>query len=81
MVLGATMAITEKIQEYVHRLPTAFQTEVLDFVEYLVAKAERETGRAEERAWSTLSLTLAMRGMEDENTPTYTASDLKVVFS
>jgi len=75
------MAITEKIQQYVQRLPASFQTEVLDFAEYLLAKAERETARREERAWSGLSLSLAMRGMEDEDMPTYTTSDLKVVFS
>ena len=75
------MAITERIQQYVQRLPTAFQTEVLDFVEYLVAKAERKTGREEERDWAALSLTLAMRGMEDDNVPAYTTADLKVVFS
>ena len=75
------MAITDRIQQYVQRLPTSFQTEVLDFVEYLLAKAERETGREEERAWSALSLSLAMRGMEDENTPTYTTADLKEVFA
>jgi len=75
------MAITERIQQYVQRLPTVFQTEVLDFVEYLVAKAERTTGREEERDWSALSLTLAMRGMEDDNAPAYTTADLKVVFS
>ena len=75
------MAITEKIQEYVQRLPTPFQTQVLDFVEYLVAKAERETGRREEREWSALSVAFALRGMEDETTPAYTVSDLKVVFS
>jgi len=28
-----------------------------------------------------LSLSFAMRGMEDEDTPTYTTDDLKVVFS
>jgi hypothetical protein len=75
------MAITERIQQYVQRLPAAFQTEVLDFVEYLVAKAERNAGREEERDWSALSLTLAMRGMEDDNIPAYTTADLKVVFS
>jgi hypothetical protein len=75
------MALTEKIQEYVDRLPAAFQAEVLDFVEYLLAKTEREAVRQEERAWSDLSLALAMRGMEDEDAPTYTLSDLRVEFS
>ena len=63
------------------RLPTSFQVEVLDFVEYLLAKAEREAVRQKEKAWSDLSLSIAMRGMEDEDTPTYTTGDLKVVFS
>jgi hypothetical protein len=75
------MVLAEKIQQYVERLPTAFQAEVLDFVEYLLAKAEREEARQEERAWSDLSLSSAMRGMEDEDTPTYTMSDLRVEFS
>ena len=75
------MIIAEKIQQYVQRLPASVQTEVLDFVEYLLAKAEHEVFLREERAWSGLSLTSAMRGMEDEDTPTYTTSDLKVVFS
>jgi len=80
-VQEAVMVITERIQQYVQRLPTSFQVEVLDFVEYLLAKAEREAARQEEKAWSDLSLSFAMRGMEDENTPTYTTDDLKVVFS
>ena len=75
------MVITERIQQYVQRLPTSFEIEVLDFVEYLLAKAEREAVRQEEKAWSDLSLSCAMRGMEDEDAPTYTTDDLKVVFS
>ena len=75
------MVITERIQRRIQELPASFQTEVLDFVEYLLTKADRETLRQEERDWSSLSLTLAMRGMEDEKAPTYTTSDLKVVFA
>jgi len=75
------MVITERIQQYVQRLPTSFQVEVLDFVEYLLAKAEREAVRQEEKAWSALSLSFAMLGMEEEDTPTYTTDDLKVFFS
>jgi ribonucleotide reductase beta subunit family protein with ferritin-like domain len=70
------MAITEKIQQYVQKLPAAFQAEVLDFVEYLFAKAERQ----EAREWSDLSLAFAMRGMEDDASPLYTTADLKVIF-
>jgi hypothetical protein len=75
------MALSERIQEHVERLPASFQVEVLDFVEYLLAKAEREAVRQERRLWSNLSLSSAMRGMEEEDVPTYTTADLKVVFS
>ena len=70
------MAITEKIHQRVQRLPASFQAEVLDFVEYLLAKAKRE--EAEE--WLDFSLASAMRGLEDEAAPMYTTADLKVVF-
>ena len=71
------MAITEKIQQHVQKLPASFQAEVLDFVEYLLAKVRQR----EEGDWSDLSLAFAMRGMEDETTPVYTRADLKVVFA
>lgn len=74
------MAIAEKVHQYVQALPKSRQIEVLDFVEYLLAKLERETAQRDERDWSALSLALAMRGMEDEDGPTYTMADLKVVF-
>lgn len=70
------MLAVDRIQTYLQRLPPHFQTQALDFIEYLLAKAERE--QTEE--WSTLSLAYAMRGMEDEETPIYTIADLKVVF-
>ena len=75
------MMLTDRIQESVERLPPAFQAEVLDFVEYLLAKAERRTLKDEAASWYDLSLSAAMRGMEYEDTPAYTMSDLKVVFS
>ncbi len=69
------MVLTEKIQEYIQRLPPAFQEEVLDYLEFLLAKAERE-----EKAWTRFSLDSAMRGMEDEPVQ-YTLADLKVKYS
>jgi len=69
------MTLDEKIYQQVQKLPSAFQEELLDFVRFLLMKAERQ----EEREWSSLSLSSAMRGMEDEE-PLYTLSDLKVVF-
>jgi hypothetical protein len=74
------MVLAEKIQQRVERLPAALQAEVLDFVEYLLTKIEREAVLQEGRAWSDYSLSLAMRGMEDEDTPIYTVSDLEVRF-
>ncbi|MEW6607425.1 MAG: DUF2281 domain-containing protein [bacterium] len=73
--------IAERIQEDVQRLPNFLQAEVLDFIEYLLLKAERETLRHEEKKWATSSLAFAMRGMEDEDTPVYTTADLRMVFS
>ena len=75
------MVLSEKIQQYVRKLPASLQAEVLHYVEYLLSKAEREIVRQERKSWSSLSLTSAMRGMEDDQMPTYTTSDLKVVYS
>jgi hypothetical protein len=75
------MIITERIHQYVQKLPESLQAEVLDFVEYLLLKVERETGQQDELLWSHLSLSLAMRGMEDEDTPNYTTADMKEIFS
>jgi uncharacterized protein YecE (DUF72 family) len=72
--------LSERIQQSLEQLPTSFQTEVLDFIEYLAAKAEREAFEREKREWSNLSLCFAMRGMEDEDTSAYTLADIKVVF-
>jgi hypothetical protein len=69
------MTLDEKIQYYAKKLPSSFQEELLDFVEYLLAKAEQE----EKRQWSSLSLSSALRGMEEEP-DLYNISDLKVVF-
>ena len=75
------MNVTEKINERVQQLPERTQSEVLDFVEYLLEKAERQQARREEREWSRQALSLAMRGMKDENGPEYTAEDLEERFS
>ncbi len=75
------MTVAEKIHQHVHKLPESFQVEVLDFVEYLLSKADRDATRREELVWSDLSLALAMRGMEDEDAPQYSIADLKEMFS
>jgi hypothetical protein len=75
------MALTDKIQEGVQQLPTTLHAEMIDFVEYFLARAKRESSEHEEGLWSNLSLTFAMRGMEDEDSPQYSKADLKVIFS
>ena len=75
------MVVAERIHQYVQKLPASLQVEVLDFIEYLLSKLEREADEQGELSWPALSLTLAMRRMEDEEMPAYTTADLKVVFS
>ena len=74
------MAIIDQIQQRVQQLPITSQAEVLDFVEYLLTKTNRETAREEEEHWNELSLATAMRGIEDEDGQIYTTDDLKVIF-
>jgi hypothetical protein len=75
------MLLSERIQQYVQTLPAPLQAQVLDYVEYLMAKAEQEVIQQEKKDWSRMSLSSAMHRMENEDVPTYTTSDLKVAFS
>jgi len=75
------MVVAERIRVHVQKLPELLQAEVLDFVEFLLLKVERESTEQDEIGWTNFSLTMAMRGMEDEDTPTYTTADLRVVFT
>ena len=75
------MLAVERIQEYVQKLPQPLQAQVLDFVEFLLSRVERENGNRDEKDWSAMSLAFAMRGMENGDGPVYTVADLKVVFS
>jgi hypothetical protein len=70
------MTLDEKIQQYIQKLPRSFQEELLDFVEYLLMKAEQQ----EKQDWVSLSLSSAMRDMEDESA-LYNLSDIRVAFS
>ncbi|MEW5938828.1 MAG: hypothetical protein AB1750_04145, partial [Chloroflexota bacterium] len=72
------MLVSEKIQKYAERLPERMQIEALDFIEYLLSRWKQET--EEDAEWNELSLSMMMRGMEDEPGPEYTLDDLKVVF-
>ena len=68
------MSLAEEIHQHVKELPEPLQAEVLDFVEFIESKAERN--REAKREWSEFSLSSAMRGMEEEASP-YTLKDLK----
>jgi len=66
------MTISERIQERLRGLPEPTQREVLDFVEYLAHKL-----RKEDDEWSRLSVTAALRGLEEETWPQYNEADFK----
>lgn len=70
------MTVSEKIIEHIRHLPEPIQVEVLDFVKYLENKADAE----ERSAWSSFSLSQAMRDMESEAS-SYSEQDLKEVFT
>lgn len=74
------MAVAEKITEQVQELPEPMQREVLDFIEYLLTRTEREAATDDDRQWSRRSLSLAMGGMEDEDAGEYSIADLKESF-
>ena len=69
------MALDEKIYEYVQKLPWSLQEELLNFIQYLLVKAEQQ----EKQEWGLLSLSSAMRDMEDEP-ELYSMADIKVMF-
>jgi hypothetical protein len=70
------MTLDEKIHRYAQELPLSFQQELFDYVQYLLIKAEQQ----EKQGWSSLSLSSAMRELENEP-DLYRLSDLKVVFA
>ena len=75
------MTTLESIHQYAQMLPDSLQQEVLDFVRFLLFKREQEIApEQDDIEWSNFSLASAMRGMGDEDTPVYTAADLKEVF-
>ena len=70
------MTLDEKIHLYTQKLPYSFQEEVFDFVQYLLTKAEQQ----ERQDWASVSLSSAMRDMEDEP-DLYNLSDLRIIFA
>ena len=59
------------------KLPQPFQREALDFIEFLAQKAARGETVREDAEWEGFSLAQAMRGFEDEDSPTYSEDDIK----
>ena len=70
------MTLDEKIHRYAQKLPLSFQEELFDFVQYLLMKAEQQ----EKQDWTSLSLTSAMRDIDDEPA-LYNVSDIRVSFA
>ena len=73
--------LSERIQESLEQLPASFQAEVLDFIEYLAAKAEREAFEREKREWSHLSLSFAMSCSSSTFRKLIPCADIKKFFS
>jgi hypothetical protein len=70
------MSVTELIAQKVSSLPDEKQTEVLDFVEFLLQKTELEPEQ-EIKMWSQFSLDQVMQGLENDALPDYSLSDMK----
>lgn len=66
------MTLDEKIRLNAQNLLYSFQEEVFDFVQFLLLKSEKKD-------WESLSLSNAMRDMEDEP-DVYNISDLRTTF-
>lgn len=65
----------EIIIQSVRELPEFEKSEVLDFIQYLRTKIEQK----KKKDWADFSLSSAMRGMEEEQTP-YSLEDIKESF-
>ncbi|WP_298984026.1 DUF2281 domain-containing protein [Caldilinea sp.] len=70
------MTIDEKVYQQLQRLPHSLQEELLDFVQFLLMKAKRR----EKQEWFSLSLSSALRDMDDEPA-LYDLADIKVIFA
>lgn len=68
------MTTANQIAQHLQTLLEPVLREVLDFVEFLKSRHKIPKDREEDTMWTDLSLTSAMRGMEDEETP-YTLTE------
>jgi len=69
------MALDEIVYQYAQRLPKSLQEELLNYIQYLLVKAEQQ----EKQEWGLLSLSSAMRELEDEPA-LYSMADIKENF-
>jgi hypothetical protein len=74
------MTTIQQITHHLQSLPDPVCREVLQFVELLVEKTDRDLAHDEDRQWPEFSLTQAMRGMEGESDLEFTLDDLKERF-
>jgi hypothetical protein len=70
------MTVKQIIQAKIDILPESKQTEVLNFLNLLIESDRELSTQQESLDWSQFSLTQAMQGLEDDNLPEYTESDL-----
>ncbi len=70
------MTLEEKIYQQVQGLPQSLQEELLDFVQFLLMKAEQR----EKQEWLAFSLYSALQDMDNEPA-LYSLTDIKVTFA
>ncbi len=73
--------LLEKVLGEVSRLSVQDRQALAEFLQAELAKGYDSDSAAEKEIFSNLSLAMAMRGMESENGPEYSDSDLKESFS
>ncbi|MFH1732472.1 MAG: DUF2281 domain-containing protein [Planctomycetota bacterium] len=74
------MTVAKEIVGHLEKMPELLQVKVLDFIEYLEAKASAGQEAHSRKDWTTFSLASAMRGLEDEPS-SYSPDDLREAFS
>ncbi|MFA4957674.1 MAG: hypothetical protein WC556_11965 [Candidatus Methanoperedens sp.] len=77
MQTNSKAEIFKQIVNNIQTFPYQMQVEVLDYIGYLKSKLALEQARKEEVDWSHLSLTNAVKDIDDENEEEYTEADLK----
>lgn len=70
------MTIDETIYQQIQRLPQSLQEELLDFIQFLLIKAEHR----EKQEWFSLSLASALQDADGEP-DLYSPEDIKVMFT